>query len=99
MAGCSQNCLRFFRIAVAILVLICLAPGGQALAATTTGSFQVGATVVGACRVSLPQQRQRLGSHYACLPAPEISRYVPPPPRVISSTEGNADAPVLTMEF
>jgi hypothetical protein len=82
----------------AILAVACLGPCGQAIAATASGAFQVQATVVAACRVpaSLLQQAPHSGAHYTCLPAPELSRYRPPPPRLLSARDGVA---VLTLEF
>jgi hypothetical protein len=83
----------------AILAVACLAPCGQAIAATASGAFQVQATVVAACRVvpaSLRQHALHPNAHYACLPAPELSRYMPPPPRLLPA---RGDVTVLTLEF
>jgi spore coat protein U-like protein len=88
-------------IVAAIMAVACLAGGAPAAAATASGSFQVRATVVSACRVAtdLPRQLPNLGAHHPCLPAPEVSRHAPPPPRVLPPKEGAAGAPVLTVEF
>ena len=75
MAGDMQRGGKSARLGAfaAILAVACLAPCGQAIAAATSGAFQVQATVVAACRVqaNLLQHALQPGTHYyACLPAP-----------------------------
>ena len=103
MAGWLQKGAKPARqgIVATVLAVACLAGGAPAAAATSSGSFQVRAMVVSACRLpaDLPRQLPDLGAHYHCLPAPEVSRYAPPPPRLLPPKEGAAGTPVLTVEF